>query len=50
MTEPKKKSETDSSQTIDYGIFGSFKVVHIEKTLFNELELEIYSKVAPDDP
>lgn len=46
MSDLKKVSEkvNDKSKTIDYGVFGAFKIIPIEKTLFNELDIEIYSK------
>ncbi|GEM_PF-5437405 len=50
MTDTKKKIAPESTTTIDYGIFGTFKVIHIETTLFNESNLEVYSKLAPIEP
>ena len=52
MSDLKKVSEkvNDKSKTIDYGVFGAFKIIPIEKTLFNELDIEIYSKVMPYTP
>ena len=52
MSDSKKVSEKPISkvETIDYGVFGALKIIPIEKTLFNELDIEIYSKVMPYTP
>jgi hypothetical protein len=50
MNKTKKPEKAAHEQTIDYGSFGTLKVIPIEKTLINELDLEIYSKVAPLEP
>lgn len=48
MKETKKPEKAAHDQTIDYGSFGTLKVIPIEKTLINDLE--IYSAKAPIEP
>lgn len=48
MSQTKKPEKAAHEQTIDYGSFGTLKVIPIEKTLINDLE--IYSAKNIEDP